>query len=80
MKIDADELEVVRNYLIGQMLKQFSTSFDLIDRFQAVHHSGMDFDYYAQKLAYLKTFTADDIITVGQKYFAKPPFIEVVVG
>jgi len=80
VKIDDDELEVVRNYLIGQMLKQFSTSFDLIDRFQAVHYSGMNFDYYAQKLAYLKTFTAEDIITVGQKYFAKPPFIEVVVG
>jgi len=80
VEIDADELEVVRNYLIGQMLKQFSTSFDLIDRFQAVHHSGMDFEYYAQKLAYLKKFTAEDIIVVGQKYFSNPPFIEVIVG
>jgi zinc protease len=78
--IDADELEVVRNYLIGQMLKQFSTSFDLIDRFKAVHHSGMDFDYYAQKLAYLKKFTAKDMINIGQKYFSNPPFIEVIIG
>ncbi|SFU17870.1 Predicted Zn-dependent peptidase [Algoriphagus locisalis] len=80
VEINPDELEVVRNYLIGQMLKQFSTSFDLIDRFKAVHHSGMDFDYYAQKLAFLKQFTADDIMKVGHKYFCNPPFIEVVVG
>ncbi|REG83083.1 M16 family metallopeptidase [Algoriphagus antarcticus] len=80
VEIDADELEVVRNFLIGQMLKQFSTSFDLIDRFKAVHHSGMDFDYYAEKLAYLKKFTAEDILSIGQKYFSKPPFIEVIVG
>ncbi|PZX47490.1 M16 family metallopeptidase [Algoriphagus chordae] len=80
VKIDADELEVVRNYLIGQMLKQFSTSFDLIDRFQAVHHSGMDLSYFTQKLAYLKEFTAEDMLIVGQKYFSKPPYIEVVVG
>ena len=80
VKLNTDELEVVRNYMIGQMLKQFSTSFDLIDRFQAVHQSGMDFDYYAKKLAYLKEFTATDIIAVGQKYFSKPEFIEVVVG
>lgn len=80
IKINTDELEVVRNYLIGQMLNQFSTSFDLIDRFQAVHHSGMDFEYYAQKLEYLKKFSAEDIIAVGQKYFSKPPFIEVIVG
>ena len=79
-EIDADELEVVRNYLIGQMLKQFSTSFDLIDRFKAVHQSGMDFDYFTQKLAYLKRFTSKDMIEIGQKYFSKTPFIEVVVG
>ncbi|RAI89274.1 M16 family metallopeptidase [Algoriphagus yeomjeoni] len=78
--IKSDELEVVRNYLIGQMLKQFSTSFDLIDRFKAVHHSGMNFDYYAQKLAFLKEFTSEDIKEVGKKYFSNPPFIEVVVG
>ena len=80
VEIDPNELEVVRNYMIGQMLKQFSTSFDLIDRFKAVHQSGMDFDYYVRKLAYLKEFTAKDIIAVGQKYYSNPPFIEVVVG
>src|SRR5690606_6305244 len=80
VEIHADELEVVRNYLIGQMLKQFSSSFDLIDRFKAVHHSGMDFDYYAQKLAFLKSFKAQDMIYIGQKYFSNPPFIEVIVG
>lgn len=80
VEIDADELEVVRNYLIGQMLKQFSTSFDLIDRFKAVYHSGMDFDYYEEKLEYLKKFNAKDILSIGQKYFSNPPFIEVIVG
>ncbi|MEB2776040.1 pitrilysin family protein [Algoriphagus sp. D3-2-R+10] len=80
VEINADELEVVRNYLIGQMLKQFSTSFDLIDRFKAVYHSGMDFTYYEEKLAYLKKFNAKDILRIGQKYFSNPPFIEVIVG
>src|SRR5690606_26175500 len=80
VEIDKDELEVVRNYLIGQMLKQFSTSFDLSDRFKAVHHSGMDFDYYTEKLAYLKKFTSQDMLRIGQKYFSNPPFIEVVIG
>ncbi len=80
VRIDADELEVVRNYLIGQMLKQFSSSFDLIDRFKAVHHSGMDFDYYTEKLNYLKNFSAEDMLNIGQKYFSNPPFIEVIVG
>lgn len=78
--IDADELEVVRNYLIGQMLSRFSSSFDLMDRFRSVHHSGLDFSFYTQKLAFLKSFTAKEIQKAGKKYFANSPLIEVVVG
>lgn len=78
--VSEEELEVVRNYLIGQMLTRFSSSFDLIDRFRAVHHSGLDFDFYVKKLEYLRKFTATDILEIGKKYFANPPFVEVVVG
>ena len=78
--ISPEELEVVRNYLIGQMLSKFSSSFDLMDRFRAVHHSGLDFDFYRRKLAFLRTFNAEDIFAIGQTYFSKPPHIEVVVG
>lgn len=78
--IDEDELEVVRNYMIGQMLSQFSSSYDLMDRFRAVHHSGLDFTFYSQKLAFLKSFKAEDLTKIGKKYFSKRSFIEVVVG
>lgn len=78
--IPAQELEVVRNYLIGQMLGKFSSSFDLMDRFRAVHHSGLDLDFYTEKLAFLRKFTAEDILQIGKKYFSNPPFVEVVVG
>jgi predicted Zn-dependent peptidase len=78
--IDEDELEVVRNYMIGQMLSRFSSSYDLMDRFRSVHHSGLDFSFYTQKLAYLKSFTSKDVTRMGEKYFKKKPFIEVVVG
>lgn len=79
--IDKDELEVVRNYMIGQMLKQFSSSFDLMDRFRAAHHSQLTLDYYQKKLDFLKSFTAKDILEVGQRYFSdRSSFVEVVVG
>ena len=78
--IPADELEVIRNYMIGQMLSRFSSSFDLMDRFRSVHHSGLDFDFYLKKLAFLRTFTAEDILAIGEAYFSNPPFTEVVVG
>ncbi len=78
--IDEDELETVRNFMIGQMLSRFSSSFDLMDRFISVHHSGMELDYYTDKLDYLKNFTAENMMEIGKKYFSAPPFVEVVVG
>lgn len=79
--IDMDELEVVRNYMIGQMLKQFSSSFDLMDRFRAAYHSHLTLDYYQKKLDFLKSFTAKDILEVGQRHFSdRSSFVEVVVG
>jgi ABC-type dipeptide/oligopeptide/nickel transport system permease component len=51
-----------------------------MDRFQAIHHSGLDLNFYTQKLSYLKAFTAQDILDIGQKYFSKRPLLEIVVG
>jgi predicted Zn-dependent peptidase len=78
--VSEEELEVVRNYLIGQMLGRFSSSFDLIDRFRAVHQAGLDLDFYRKKLDFLRKFTAEEIQDIGKKYFSTPPFVEVIVG
>jgi zinc protease len=78
--IGEDEIEVVRNYLIGKMLAGFSSTFDLLDQFKSVHFSGMDFAFFEEKLKFLKRFTAQDIQRIGKTYFSDKAFIEVVVG
>ncbi|MFC3417650.1 M16 family metallopeptidase [Algoriphagus hitonicola] len=78
--LEPEELETVRNFQIGQMLSRFSSSFDLMDRFRAVHHSDLALDFYSKKLEFLKSFSTRDIIQTGEKYFKNSPFIEVIVG
>ena len=78
--VSEKELEILRNYLVGQMLSRFSSSFDLMDRFKAVHHSGLDLSYYRQKLDFLKSVRPEDLLKIGQTYFLNPPFVEVSVG
>lgn len=78
--VGEDELEVVRNYLIGKMLAGFSSSFDLLDQFKAVHFSGLNFNFFEEKLKFLKRFTAKDIQRIGKIYFSNPAYIEIVVG
>lgn len=78
--VGKEELETVRNYMIGHFLSNFSNAFDLINRFKGIHHAGLDYDFYEEQLNYFRSFTPEEIMEVGQKYFKRENIIEVVVG
>ncbi len=78
--IDPSELEVVRNYMIGNLLSNFSSPFDLISRFKNIHQQGLDYSFYEAQLDFIKSFTPEDIMRVGEKYFSKENILEVIVG
>lgn len=77
---DAEEIEILRNYLIGQLFAKFSSPFDLIDQFKNVHYSGLDFSYYENRFNYLKKFTAEDLMHSGQSYFSSLNRVKIRVG
>ncbi|MCH7415155.1 insulinase family protein [Belliella sp. R4-6] len=78
--VGPDELETVRNYMIGNFLSNFSSAFDLIGRFKSIHQAGMDQNFYYEKLDFIRKFTAQDILNVGQKYLNRNNMVEVIVG
>jgi len=78
--ISKEEMEIVRNYMIGHFLSNFSNAFDLINRFKNIHFAGLDYDFYEGQLKYFRSFTPNEIMEVGQKYFDPKNIIEIVVG
>lgn len=79
-EIPLDELETVRNYLIGNLLSNFSSAFELISRFKSIHQSGLDFGFYKKQLEFIKTFQAEQIQEIGKKYLSKEKMVEIIVG
>ncbi len=77
---NAEELEILRNYLIGQLFTKFSSPFDLIDQFKGVYYSGLDFSFYEKRFETLKKFTAADLLNIGNRYFSNLERIKVRVG
>jgi predicted Zn-dependent peptidase len=77
---DSEEIEILRNYLIGQLFSKFSSPFDLIEQFKAVYYTGLDFSFYENRFNYLKTFTAEDLLTIGERYFSNAVRVKVRVG
>ena len=75
-----EEIEILKNYLIGQLFTKFSSPFDLIDQFKGVYYAGLDFSFYEKRFDYLKKFTAADLLTIGNRYFSSPDRVQVRVG
>jgi len=75
-----EEIEILKNYLIGQLFTKFSSPFDLIDQFKGVYYAGLDFSFYEKRFDYLKKFTAADLLSMGNHYFSSPDRVQVRVG
>jgi len=75
-----EEIEILKNYLIGQLFTKFSSPFDLIDQFKGVYYAGLDFSFYEKRFDYLKKFTAADLLSIGNRYFSNPDRVQVRVG
>jgi len=78
--LEKEELETVRNYMIGHFLSQFSNPFDLMDRFKKIHLQELGYDYYENQLRYIKNFDPDDLLRIGKKYFDEATIKELIVG
>lgn len=75
-----EEIEILRNYLVGHLFSKFSSPFDLIDQFKGVYYAGLDFSFYENRFNYLKKFTATDILNIGERYFSSADRVKVRVG
>ncbi len=78
--LDDEELEIVRNYMTGHFLSEFSSPFELIGKFKKVHQQGLNFDFYNAQLQYIKSFDPEEVSEVGGKYLKREDIKEVIVG
>jgi zinc protease len=78
--VDAEELEMARNYMVGTFLKGMDGAFHLAERFKSIYLSGLDYSYYDKYLNKLRTIQADELRDLARKYFDINSFYEVIVG
>jgi zinc protease len=77
---DTEEIETVRNYMIGNLLSHFSSPFELIGKFKSIHHAGLDFGFYEEQLAYIREFDMAKVMEIGSRYYNPENMIEIIVG
>ena len=77
--IPEEELNLVRNYMLGSMLGSLENVFSHADKFKNIYFFDLDYDYYDQYIHKVKSITAGELKDLANKYLSDD-FTEVVVG
>jgi zinc protease len=78
--VDANELETVRNYILGNFLRSVDGPFALADKFKSIWEFGLDYDYFDNYFSAVKSVTANELRDLANKYLQEKDLIECVVG
>ena len=78
--ISAEELSLVKNYMLGSLLGSLENVFSHADKFKNVYPLGMDFEYYNRYTEVIQTITAQELIDVANQYLNFDQFYKVIVG
>ncbi|MCA6449615.1 MAG: insulinase family protein [Chitinophagaceae bacterium] len=77
--VDAEELDLVRNYMIGSLLGDLDGPFQVIARWKNYILNGLTDEYFYNSIRVVQSITAEEIQALAQRYLEPESFYEVVV-
>lgn len=78
--IKSDELEIVKNYMLGNLVRSLDGPFALIDNFRSLYEFGLknDFNYLLEEK--IKNISADEIMELVNNYYKIDDLTVVTAG
>lgn len=78
--VSDNELETVRNYMLGSFVNSITTPFAVADKFKTVHFNGLGYDFYKNYFNTLKNVNAAILMATANKYFDENSMSESIAG
>lgn len=79
-EVSNEELELVKNYMLGHFLKSCDGAFNMANLFESADSFGLDYSFYDEYINTIKKITPTTIKEMGVKYFSKNDLNEAVIG
>lgn len=77
--IPAEELETVKNYILGKFANELSTVFEQCDKYKNLVFLNLPADYYTQFVQQTEQVDAETLRTLAQQYLA-PDSMQIVIA
>ena len=78
--IKTEELTVVKNFMLGEIVRMFDGPFACADSFKSVWEFGLDNNYYQRLAEKIKSINSDEIITLANTYYKVEDLYEITAG
>ena len=78
--VSDNELEVVRNYMMGNLLRNFDGPFALSDTLKTILEYDFGYDYFETYIKTLKTITPKQIKSIAVNHLEKSSLYEIIAG
>lgn len=78
--VDEEEMEMVRNYLLGGFLNMLDGPFNVADIIKTVVVEDLPEDYFQRVVHTVKTITPEELQQLAQRYLRPEDLWEVSVG
>jgi len=78
--VPENELETVKNYVLGQFLRSVEGPFALADKYRGIWEFGLGYDYYRHYFEAVKAASPQELRDLAGKYLQKADLLELVVG
>jgi len=78
--VSKDELDLVKNYMMGDFMRSADGPFALADKFKKIMFYDLTYSYYDDFVKTIKTITPEQIKTLANQYLNQEDMYELVVG
>lgn len=78
--VDSNEMETVRNYMMGSLAGSMSNIFEVMDWHKIIYLNRLNANYFDKYITEIQSVNSQDVLMMAQKYFDKQTLTEVVVG
>ncbi len=78
--IPEEELQLVKNYILGTFLRSIDGPFELANKLKGILMFDLGYDYYHSFINTVKVITSETLRELANKYLGEETMIELVVG
>ena len=78
--ITNDELQLVKNYIKGDLIKSFDGPFAIADKYKLLVENDLTPKYFDEFVNGINNITNNDLIKLAQKYLSTDGLIDVIAG